>query len=460
MSTRTRLWLLIAAAILIAYPVAAWIIGFVVEGELHARLQEGLQQAGPYVSSQRTYRRGVFGASEMLTVTLKQGGAPSAAALPGLEGLASAGITVRNTIRHGPFPGGRTFALATMDTEILLPPQVAKRLDALFAGKNPLRMHTTLDWSGGSRTEVTIPAFSGQIAHTTISSSGLTGTATASRGMRAITFNFDVKTLSLSGEQFGARLDGLRFRSALQSVIGTLRVGDGAFTISHLEAQGSGPDAKAPLSVENVEIGSHSSATGDYITYSGKLATGPIKAAKFTASRQLYVLEGTHVYGPALAGLLDNLRAVGRAAANSQSQQQPVEALRKDGIDLLLHDPVIEVPHVDLVTPEGSLALSARATVPGLKRQDLEAAGPALIAALIEHLQAKADLKVDTGLLDKLTEGTPGNGDRLATAARQLEAQGYIAQEGTALVTHLTFNHGKLSLNGKAFPPSRAPQQP
>src|SRR6185437_13699853 len=175
------------------------------------------------------------------------------------------------------------------------------------------------------------------------------------------------------------------------------------------------PDAKAPLSVENVEIGSHSSATGDYITYSGKLATGPIKAAKFTASRQL---------------------------------------------DLLLHDPVIEVPHVDLVTPEGSLALSARATVPGLKRQDLEAAGPALIAALIEHLQAKPDLKVDTGLLDKLTEGPPGNGDRLATAARQLEAQGYIAQEGTALVTHLTFDHGKLSLNGKAFPPSRAPQQP
>ena len=66
----------------------------------------------------------------------------------------------------------------------------------------------------------------------------------------------------------------------------------------------------------------------------------------------------------------------------------------------------------------------------------------------------------DTGVLDELTEGTPGNGDRLATAARQLEAQGYIGHEGTALVAHLKFEHGHLSLNGKAFPPSRAGPQP
>lgn len=88
---------------------------------------------------------------------------------------------------------------------MILPPQVAKRVGTLFAGKNPLRMHTTLDWFGGSRTELAITAFSGELAHTTIRSSGLTGTATCSRGMRSITFDFDVKTLSLSGGQLDAR---------------------------------------------------------------------------------------------------------------------------------------------------------------------------------------------------------------------------------------------------------------
>jgi hypothetical protein len=112
MSTRTRLCLL-AAAILVAYPLAAWIIGFIVEGELQARLQQGLQQAGSalsgesmYLSTQRTYSRGVFGASEVLTVTPKGRGTQSTAAPPeveGLAGLAYAGVTVRNIIRRGPF---------------------------------------------------------------------------------------------------------------------------------------------------------------------------------------------------------------------------------------------------------------------------------------------------------------------------------------------------------------------
>jgi uncharacterized protein YdgA (DUF945 family) len=168
----------------------------------------------------------------------------------------------------------------------------------------------------------------------------------------------------------------------------------------------------------------------------------------------------THVYGPALAALQDTLRAAGSAASNPQSQQRLLEALRRDGTGVLLHNPVIEIRHFDFATPEGALTLSASVAAPGLRREDLEGSRPVLIAALIQHLQAKADVRIDTGVLDELTEGTPGNGDRLATAARQLEAQGYIAHEGMALVAHLKFDHGKLSLNGKTFPPARPGPQP
>jgi Bacterial protein of unknown function (DUF945) len=82
-----------------------------------------------------------------------------------------------------------------------------------------------------------------------------------------------------------------------------------------------------------------------------------------------------------------------------------------------------------------------------------------MTVALIQHLQAKADIRVDTDLLDKLTEGTPGNGDKLAAQVRAFEDQGYITHEGKTLTTHLVFEHGKLIVNGKPFPPTRGQPQ-
>jgi uncharacterized protein YdgA (DUF945 family) len=460
MSTRTRFCLFAAAAILLAYPLAAWIVGFIVQEQLQANEQVGLQQAGPYFSMlEHSYSRGVFGATEVITVGIDAKRLNSAG-LSAFGRLSVFRLTARNTISHGPFPRGRPFALATIDTELVLPVALQKRLDALFAGRKPYALHTTLGWRGGQEVEFSSPAFSGTVAAgTLISSGGMTGTATGTRDRRSMTLDFTAKSFGASSDKFQAQLDDVRVKSVQQRAFGTVNLGDASITISHLEAHGKAPE-KPPLSVQNLEITSHSSPTGDYISYDGKVATGPVQVARFTATQELYELGVTHVYGPALAALQDTLRAAGSAASNPQSQQRLLEALRRDGTGVLLHNPVIEIRHFDFATPEGALTLSASVAAPGLRREDLEGSRPVLIAALIQHLQAKADVRIDTGVLDELTEGTPGNGDRLATAARQLEAQGYIAHEGTALVAHLKFDHGKLSLNGKTFPPARPGPQP
>ena len=454
MSPRTRRYLVVAAAVLIAYPLASWIIGFIVEVQVQAALQASTQQAGPYASMvEKSYQRGVFGASELMSVGIDKKSFKSPGPLAGFPGLGNWQLTVRNTIHHGPFPGGRTFALATIDSELVLSPEVQKRLQALFPGKQPYKMRTTLGWLGSRRSEISSPAFSGEIApHTTISSGGITGTATASRDLRATTFDLTVKNLGVSTAKFQAQLDDLRIESKLQRVFGTLNIGDIAFSIGRVDAHNNS-DADKRFAVQQVEITSHSSATGDYLSLNGKLATGPLQAGKFSATQAVYEFNGTHFYGPSFANLVDSARTVGNTVS-TQAAQKLLATLRTDGIDLLLHDPVIEVPHLDYVTAEGAFTLSARVAAPGLKREDLEGGRPALVAALAQHLQARADIRVDTSLLDKLTEGTPGNGDRLATAVRQLEGQGYIAHEGNSLVAHLTFDHGQLRINAKPFPPS------
>jgi uncharacterized protein YdgA (DUF945 family) len=157
-----------------------------------------------------------------------------------------------------------------------------------------------------------------------------------------------------------------------------------------------------------------------------------------------------------LIDVIDGMKHINQTVSPSASverMQKFAELFRKDGPDLLAHDPVFEITHIGFVTPEGELKISAKFAAPGLKHEDVAEPGPAMTAALIQHLQAQADIRVDTDLLDKLTEGTAGGGDKLAAQVRAFEGQGYITHDGKALSTHVVFDHGKLSVNGKPFPP-------
>src|SRR4029077_5568285 len=212
MSTRNRIWLLVIAVIVLGYPLAAWIIGFIVERQIDAREQLALRQAGPYASIvEASHHRGVYGATEVLTIGV---GSPALKTIPGAGGLSSLRVTVRNTIHHGPLPRLRTVALATVDTDLVLPPPVQKRIDTLLGGKKIIDLHTTMGWLGGYRSDFSSPAFSGEIApHTTLSSSGMVGTATATHNMTAATSDMTAKSLSVANNQFQVQLDDLHIKS-------------------------------------------------------------------------------------------------------------------------------------------------------------------------------------------------------------------------------------------------------
>ena len=461
MSTRTRIWLLVTAVIVLGYPLAAWLIGFSVERQIEAREQLVLQQVSPYASIvEGTYQRGVFRSTKVVTVSL---GSAALKAVPGSDAHSSFRVTVRNTIHHGPLPGLRTFALATVDTDVILPPEVQKRIDTLLGGKKLIDLHSTLGWLGGSRSEFSSPAFKGEIAsNTTLSSSGMTGTTTATRNMASSTVSFTAKSLSAADNKLQLELDDLHLQAALTRAFEDLNVGDFSLTLGRCDSHSKKEDGSdTPVALEKIAFTGKSSVTGEYMDTRGGLTAASLQIPKFSATHLGYEFAVSHLYGPALVGLINGMRDINRTLPSSASteslrterMQKLSEVFRKDGTEILVHDPVFEITRIGFVTPEGELKISAKFAAPGLKREDVAGAGPAMTAALVQHLEAQADIRVDTDLLDKLTEGTAGNGDKLAAQVRAFEGQGYITHDGKALTTHLVFEHGKLTINGKSFPP-------
>ncbi len=75
----------------------------------------------------------------------------------------------------------------------------------------------------------------------------------------------------------------------------------------------------------------------------------------------------------------------------------------KNGTELLLHEPVFSISRIGFAMPQGEVRLSATASEPGLKRAEIENRdGPQVQAALMEHLNVVADLRIDAALLNRL----------------------------------------------------------
>jgi uncharacterized protein YdgA (DUF945 family) len=102
--------------------------------------------------------------------------------------------------------------------------------------------------------------------------------------------------------------------------------------------------------------------------------------------------------------------------------------------------------------PEGELLISIKASAQGLSRAELDGSPSAAGAALAKNLQASADLRIDTALLDKLLDSS-GKSDVFAAQLQGLQRQGYLKLDGKALTTHLTYQGGQLKVNDLPFPP-------
>lgn len=448
MPRRITIALISAAVVVLAYPITAWVIGFIVESQINANEQRVIAEAPYVVVVKRDYHRGIYTSTEETTYQLSLPLAQGASKNP-FEQLR---LTVRHRIHHGPLPRLQAFALATVDSDVELPAAVNQDVRAMLGGRSPVELHTRMGWLGGSTSSFNSPAFTLKLdSGTAVTWQGISGTVEASRGLAAWSGSIRAPGLTIDGESTHAELGMLTFSADMRRVYDTLATGKASFKMASATIRSPGDNGDVVL--KGLTLRMLSSQKGDYLDSGGELAAETLEAKQFSATHLGFAFSFNHLHGPSLAALTTAVRDLQREALTGNRdvlKTKLSDTFREHGIDVLLHDPVVEVPRIGFVMPEGEMHLSANARAPGLTREELQ--GPALKAAILQHLQAQADLRVDAALMDRLLSAN-ANGHAAQQQLVTLERQGYLKHEGSQYTVHIAYQSGKLSVNGQPFPP-------
>lgn len=451
MNRTTKILLAVGGILVLSYPGIAWVTGIVIESRIQHNEQQAVAQI-PYLTLvSREYHRGVYHSTETATYgfripALQAVGAAAGAPLP-----AGATITVASNIRHGPFPGLHAPALAIVDSTLLVPPAVQKELSGVLGSKPVLAVRTTVAFFGGAAANLTSPAFSLRLPDgSSLSWGGLTGSLRSTRNQARWSGQLSAPRLALEGPQGGMQLAGIEYTATHEKALDDLYVGTGTLTVERVD--GTAPRL-GDFSLQRISLTSTAKATGEFFDIRADVATDAAKFASLSLKNLVYSESFEHVHGPSLASMVRAIRVAEHQSGLDRTRLQSgvQDAVRHYGGDLLLHDPVIDIRQISFSMPEGGFLLSAKLSAPGLSRADLQ--WPAAIAALKSHAQVTADLRIDNGLVQRLL-AMGRSGPRIAAQLASFEQQGYLTAGASSLTTHLEFSGGRLTLNGRAFPPA------
>jgi len=445
----------VVVVVALAYPAAAWLLGLSVAHQWEAREQHTLEQF-PYIAVvKRDYRRGVYSSTEEVTYGLGGSILQSVRASGHSEWAGNVRFTVRNTIHHGPLPQLRAFAPATVDTQIVLPPEISAKLAAALGNKGELTIHTRMKWFGGGTTIAKISPFQIQTPQGgEFTWRGVDARADFGRDNDSHVGAFDSPGFSLKGPAANVNFGRFQLNDDMQRAFEAMNVGTVHVALADLGIELPNKDFK--LTLQNIALDAKSQVTGEYLSTAATLSTGALQAQSFAATRIDYEFHLDHLHGPSAAALTQAIRAAQAEAISSSPPADPgpkiMEAFKTSGMDILLHDPVLDIQHTGFTTPDGQLVLAIKATVPGITRADLDGNPQLLIASLLKFLHATVDVRIDTALLDKLLDSS-GKGDSITAQLQRLQRQGYIKLDGKALTTHLVYENRRLTVNDLPFPP-------
>lgn len=449
MNKTTKVLLALGVIIVLLYPGIAWVTGMAVESRLQHNEQQALAKS-PYVTVvKREYHRGVYRSTAITTFSLH---IPPRAAGAAAALLSSFTLTVTSNIQHGPLLGLHGVGLAEIDSTIVVPPALQKEVSAVIGSQPIAQLHSIVGLLGSTTGELTSPAFSLPLPNgANLVWGGLTASGTASRNQASWSGKLSAPRLLVQGPHGRFELTGVEYSGSHQKAFDDLYLGGGTFTIERLD--GNGPRPGSDFSLQRIAVTTSSKADGDFFDMRVDIAMDAAKIAAVQLTNVMYSQGFEHVHGPSFASLVRAVRTAQLQSAGNQAQLQAgiQDAFRQYGGTLLAHDPVIDIRQVSFSMPEGSFLLSAKISAPGLGPADLQM--PALVMALRTHGQVTADLRVDNGLVQKLLTMS-GSNPKVAIQLTSFEQQGYLTAGPAAVSTHVEFSNGRMTLNGRPFPPA------
>ncbi|MBI2308200.1 MAG: YdgA family protein [Rhodocyclales bacterium] len=500
MNNKTKIALAaVPLALALAYPASAWIVGKRVEAAIAGNYR--LLDENPSLKIvERDYQRGLFSATETLTIELL-GNVTQAmarqqqevmAANPGLKlpPVQPIRVTIRSRIKHGPLPALNKLAAAVVDSELLLQGELQKQVEGILGDGKPLQVHSEYRFDGGGVSTLSSPAFSTHwqaaegAGQNTLAWGGLTMNVDFEPGMRRYSIRAEAPRLEMKQSRGGQltfaemRLEGTQQRLFDDDPL--LYSGVQKLTVARFSA-GSGEEGSEPVEARRIAYEAEIPVNGDFIDLIGRLGSESLRVGGKDYGPVHYDFSLRHVHARTAAALYrEMLRVSSDVELQAAAQAEPATMfapLAKPALALLQHGPEISIDRLSFRSPHGDAALAAR-----MKLANVDAGDFSTPLLLLAKLDASAEISVPEALLGELavagtgapapaTSGMPqaegivvgeapdpaesaaARAETMRQRVADLAAQGFVVREGGLLRTKLAFSKGRMTVNGRPFNP-------
>jgi uncharacterized protein YdgA (DUF945 family) len=399
--------------------------------------------------------------------------APAAAARKPLQ------ITWRDTVRHGPLPGGQGVGLATIDSELVLPPEAAAQLAKVFGKQPALSVHTALAFGGTYVSTLQSPPFKiAEEGKGDIDWQGLRATVRGklSGGLAAgSTYTLEAPGLNLNLGSAGSlrigkmSMQGEVLPSADASLLMAPSKGSGAIASMAFSFTPPQADAK-PVNVlfEGLQFSSDAKLDqGLFSTVSKMSAKGRVDDFAIDKVEMQVSMNRIHAATyQALMGTLMQQAASCNKPADEAAAAKRLAALNEDMQKafgaLLAHNPEYALDRLAIELGGKTAELSYRLGTKGVTSADAQTPMQALLTT---KGYGAASIKVQRGwieqvvkkvvMLKPLPEGASAETMVASTMGilnatlDGFAAQGFLASEGDAVTAKATFEGGVLKVNDK-----------
>jgi uncharacterized protein YdgA (DUF945 family) len=444
----------VIAALLLAYPLLSWLMGFAVEKRINEPLEQ-IRNTTPYLKlADSTFRRGWFTSEQDLTIEMFPNlpAAAPGAAPPVL--LAPFQLKLHTVIRHGPVCGWACVGIAHTETHVMFSGQVQEWLTALFGTVEPLHIESRMGIRGGGSVTVSSPSIADAVlkggAH--VSWGGFSLKSLFSAGYNAYSAHGSVPHTVYAGAD-GKRfeLSDLKLEVHRQRALRTLYDGDSSVTAGRFAF--SSPAAVGSVTLSDIHAATVSSASGGYMTVVSKTSTGPLTTAPLTLANMHFDFSFRHLDMESLEAVTVAMRDLHQdpALAPQERTMKMIEAIKTPGIAFLSHQPEFAIDRISIATAQGEAQLSGVVRLHDVLPADFaEGADP---KAVIQ----KADADLDCGLDDAFLQSLPGAGAQFTAQLQALADQGLLTHENGKFHTKIAFHQGTATFNGKPFPEAKPP---
>ncbi len=469
------------AALILLYPVVAWLMGFVIEQRLEGLAdQEQLMmpqlhliqktrrgvltsdedssyQFEPALKIIRHYHRGWYRSEDVSTVEVSGTALDAFPALRPAVATASSGgsertplrFSLRSVIHHGLLCGLKCFALAGAETHVSFSGRLQASLTRLFGDDGPITIRSRLAFFGGASATISSPAFEhaqiGQDA--ALSWGGLEGTMRYGARRDWYDVAATAPSLRLEGSKFSLEIDGMSLDARGKRVLRTLYQGESRMQMKQLSIVAA--DKTRRFALNDLVLANQNHAQDGFMSVSYQFGGGAIVTQPLTLSSAHVDLTWRHLGLESLESFGAAARAAGQAQnapiAPAARAQSMMAALKQPLQTLLLDRPEMDIDRISAANAQGQGLATGFIRLVDVSAADFEA--PAL---LLRRLDVRLDIAMDEAFLSSL----PGAGANVLAQLQPMVDQGYIARSNGALRTQILAHAGQPTFNGKLFNPA------